>query len=306
MIRCKVFHYLLCLVLFSAIIVGLAGDRVALAAQEGSGGSYLLPPNQEEPPPEEKLELRSLYPVLRDISGSTFEFEVELNWVGSEAKRFDLTTTVPSKWRALVLRAYEEKEAPAIELEPNKEFADSVRVRIAPLSGELPEPGEYTVTLTASSGIISESIELTAIVTELYRFAFYTASEKLNTEATAGKESHITLIVFNTGTAPIGKVSFTSSKPSGWNVTFNPEDLENVDPGMAQEVDVVIKPPGKTIAGDYMLTMSALPRDVAIAKRELDIRVTALTPTIWGWVGIIIVLAVIAGVGILFRRLGRR
>ena len=43
-----------------------------------------------------------------------------------------------------------------------------------------------------------------------------------------------------------------------------------------------------------------------IPTRELQIRVSVLTPTIWGWVGILIVLAVIAGLGMMFRILGRR
>jgi len=38
----------------------------------------------------------------------------------------------------------------------------------------------------------------------------------------------------------------------------------------------------------------------------MDVRVTALTPSIWGWVGIIIVVIVVAGLGVLFLKLGRR
>ena len=37
-----------------------------------------------------------------------------------------------------------------------------------------------------------------------------------------------------------------------------------------------------------------------------QIRVTVLTPTIWGWVGVIIVVLVVIGLMVMFWRLGRR
>ena len=185
-------------------------------------------------------------------------------------------------------------------------YPETIRVQFAPFAGELPEPGEYVATLEASSGDIKESIKLKAVVTALYRFAFYTASGRLNTEVDAGEDNHLSVVVANTGTAAIEKLSFISSKPSGWNVTFNPDKIDSMEPGMAQEVDVVIKPPSKTIAGDYMVTMKAVSGDFLVAPREFELRVTALTPTIWGWVGVLVVLVVIAGLAVMFRQLGRR
>jgi uncharacterized membrane protein len=38
----------------------------------------------------------------------------------------------------------------------------------------------------------------------------------------------------------------------------------------------------------------------------MQVRVTVLTPSIWGWVGIIIIVVVIVGLALLFMRLGRR
>ena len=108
----------------------------------------------------------------------------------------------------------------------------------------------------------------------------------------------------NTGTEDINKITFTSSKPSGWTITFNPDKIDSLAPGMAKEVDVAIEPPSKTIAGDYMINLKAISTDMS--PRDIELRVTALTPTIWGWVGVIIVLVVIAGLGVIFRRLGRR
>ena len=298
-------HYLLCFVLLFGILGSLVGDRVALAAEESSSGSFLSSLNQEQPPPEEKLELVCKYPTFEGNSGDSFTFDVNLRWLGSEARTFDLALIdVPPKWDAAIVAGAYEREIPAIGLEPEMKYPEKITVKFAPLPGELPEPGDYVITLEASSGDIKEAFELKAVVTTLYRFAFYPATERLNAEVTAGEENHLSLMVANTGTAVIEEITLLSNKPSGWRVTFNPNEVEGLEPGLVQEVDVVIKPPRETIAGDYSVTLEAV--STGLPWQELELRVTVLTPTIWGWIAILIVLAVIAGLGVMFRRLGRR
>jgi len=74
-----------------------------------------------------------------------------------------------------------------------------------------------------------------------------------------------------------------------------------------KEIEVTVKPPSKTIAGDYMTTLKfdADP-ELSTAPPELEIRVTVSTPTKWGWIGAGIIAAVIAGLVVGFRRFGRR
>jgi len=298
-------YCLLCFVLLFGILGGLVGDRVALAAQKSSSRPLLSLPNQEEPPPKEKLELVCKYPTFEGNSGDSFDFDVNLTWLGAEARTFDLAIPdVPPKWTATIVAGAYVNVIPAIGLEAEMLYPEKITVNFAPFAGELPEPGDYVITLEASSGDIRESIELKAVVTTLYRFAFYTATERLNAEVTAGEENHLSVIVFNTGQAVIDEISFVSSKPEGWNIKFNPVELESLQPGAAREVDVVIEPPSKTIAGDYSVTMSTISPGMSV--RRIELRVTVLTPTVWGWVAILIVLAVIAGLGVMFRRLGRR
>lgn len=299
--RFRVICWLLCIALFVGMFAGLTGDRVVLAAQKNDSHPLVLSPNQVVP--QDKLELSSQFPVLRSKSGDTFEFSVGLRWLGSGLKRFELAVTAPPKWSAVIMGGYPEKEIGSIQLEPGKEFPETIKVTFAPSVGNEPEPGEYVVTLQASSGGIKESIELKAVITGLYRLAFYTADGRISTEVTAGKENHLAVEIANTGTATLKKIDLVSSKPSGWSITFNPDTVENLQPGLAQEVDAVIEPPAKTIAGDYSVTMKAVSIE---DTTDIELRVTVLTPTVWGWVGILIVLAIIAGLGVLFWRLGRR
>lgn len=305
--RSRALHYFLCLTLFFSVLSCFGGDQVVLAMQESGNDAFLSSLNQE-PPPEGKLEVISRYPTFEGRSGDSFEFEVGLTWSGSKTRTFDLAITeAPPRWNATIVAGYPtEKTIFGITLEPLMQYPETVTVRFAPAVDELPEPGEYVAILEASSDDIKETIKLTAVVTALYRLAFYTPSGRLNAEVTAGQENHLSVEVANTGTAPINKIGFTSGKPSGWNITFNPDNIDSLAPGMAREVDAIIEPPDKTIAGDYMVTMKAFSDEATFTPRDLELRVTALTPTIWGWVGVIIVLVVIAGLGVMFRRLGRR
>jgi len=282
---------------------GLAGDRVALAAKEGSIGSFLSLPNQAEPQPEDKLTLSLTYPVLRGKSGEVFEFEVELTYMGKEDRTFELTVTTPKDWVTQIQPQYDEKEISAIRLKSFQSYPEKVKVIAVPYPWAPPESGDYVLTLEASSGDIRETIELKAIVTARYEIDFYTETGRLNTEAKAGEENHVAIKLRNSGSADIESITFTSTKPEGWVITFNPEKVDVLEPGLAQDVDVVIEPPSKTIAGDYSITLRA---DSEESSNKMELRVTVLTPTIWGWVGIIIVLVVIAGLAVLFRQLGRR
>lgn len=301
----RVLHYLLCFLLLFGILGGLVGDRAVLAAEKSSGGSFLSAVNQEEPPAEEKLELVCKYPTFEGNSGDSFDFDVDLKWLGSTARTFDLAILdVPPKWDVSIVAGAYDREIPAIGLTARMKYPESVKVNFAPFPGELPEPGEYVITLEASSGDIKEAVKLKAVVTTLYRFYFATATERLSAEVTAGEENHLAVMVGNTGQGVIEEITFTSTTPSGWSIKFNPEEVESLQPGRAHEVDVVIKPPAKTISGDYSVTMSAISMGMPI--RRIELRITVLTPTIWGWVAIIIVLVVIAGLGVMFRRLGRR
>ena len=79
------------------------------------------------------------------------------------------------------------------------------------------------------------------------------------------------------------------------------DTLKTSDP---QSVDVNIKPPPKTVAGDYMITINVSGKEATADK--MDIRVTVKTPTIWGWVGVIVIVIVVAGLFVIFMRFGRR
>jgi len=303
--RIRAVRYLLCFVLLFTMLGGLMGIPV-LAVQENDNSPEMLSSNQVEPPAEDIIEFRCDYPVLCMESGEGAEFEVELLWQGEERRRFDLVATPPSGWRAEIYTqygGYPEKPIEALELEPQKLYGNTIKIVVGPEPGNLPKPGDYTITLKVSSEDVAGTYEFVAKVTPKYEFTMITQTMRLDAEAKAGEGKHLSVLLMNSGSVLVEDLVFTSTEPEGWDVTFYPEKIDSLAPGITQELGVVITPPKKTEAGDWPVTLRAKSQQVA---DELELRVTVVKPTIWGWVVILIVVIVVAGVGVYFWRLSRR
>jgi uncharacterized membrane protein len=292
MSRFRVGYYLSCVALLFMVFGGLVTAPIASAMSE--------------------VTLTCQYPVLSSPSGTSyFIYNIDLQYKGGKEPRvFDLNVTVPSGFSYSITSSYGEgaTEIAAIRLDPQKTYPDTIKVTVRPYAWVVPEPGEYPITVDAASGDIKNSIELKAIVTAKYELSVESSIGRLNTTATAGKDNYFTILVANTGSADLQKVEFSSSitgKPTGWSITFDPQNIDVLSVGAKREVQVNIKPAPKTIAGDYMVAISASPES-GYAFANIDVRVTVLTPTIWGWVGVGIVILVIAGLIFMFMRLGRR
>lgn len=247
------------------------------------------------------------FPVLRAKSGESYEFEVTLTYTGgAKPREFQVALTPPeppNQWFVAALQQFGGKEIAAIVLEPNKSFPDTIKVSLFPKPGYLPPPGEYTVVLKVGSGNLQTTRELKAVVTARYEMEMLSTTGRLNTEANAGEKNTFTVRLVNTGSAAVDSLTFAANKPEGWTITFEPEEVKGLEPRAIKDVNVIIQPADKTIAGDYVVTVRATGREVF---KTMDIRVTVLTPSIWGWVGILIVVVVIAGLGVVFWKLGRR
>jgi uncharacterized membrane protein len=299
-------HYLLCLVSLAGIIGILADGHLVLAADEEEA--------PVEEPIEEKLELVSRFPVKQGESGTSFEFEIDLNYQGNEPKVFEFALSPPPGWDIAVKRYFSSDEPQAtilaMTIEPNLAYAESVIVTLSPLPGNQPEAGEHTVIFEASSGSLKDSIELKAVVTELplaYEVDFTTVTGRLDFPVKPGEDNSIMVKMTNSGTGDLTNLSFTSVKSEGWGAIFSPNKIESLAPGESTEAEVIMTPPRNTVAGDYLIyvRVGADSPDTRL-QEQLDLRIRVETPTVWGAVGIVIVAAVIAALAIMFRRLGRR
>jgi len=264
---------------------------------------------QDEEEEEARIEIAPTYPRVEAIAGELLQFSVKFVYFTGDvlggAKDFQLETTAPQGWDVYMTPKYEkERKISAIRLEPSYAAGNEILLFARAPFWPLPEPGEYNITMTAISEDLQDTVELKAVITAKYQLNIFPSNERYNTTTLAGKENFFSLTVQSLSTAAIENVTFSSTKPEGWTIKFSPDKIEQFEPFSEQTIDVTIVPPDKTIAGDYSVGIRT--SGAQATTDEINLRVTVETPTIWGWVGVIIILLVVAGLVVIFMRFSRR
>jgi uncharacterized membrane protein len=147
-------------------------------------------------------------------------------------------------------------------------------------------------------------VKLTVVLTGIYKLDAGTPTGILSLEAMAGKPAIASLFVKNTGSAINRNITFSSFKPENWEVTFKPEKIESLEPNAMKQIEVTIKPAQQALVGDY--SVGLMVDGEKGSSKTVELRVTVKASTAWGWIGIIIIVFVIAGLSALFIWLGRR
>ncbi|MDW8328173.1 MAG: NEW3 domain-containing protein, partial [Anaerolineales bacterium] len=164
--------------------------------------------------------------------------------------------------------------------------------------------GDYPIVVRVESEQISDEVKLTAAVTGQFDLTLTAPDGRLSGRAIAGQETPLELIVRNSGTAPANEVRLEASAPAQWSVTFDPEIIPELAPDSEVQVKANIKPPDKAIAGDYMVTLRAVPAGGSLESSEF--RITVETSTWWGIVGLALIAAALGVVALAVARFGRR
>jgi uncharacterized membrane protein len=160
------------------------------------------------------------------------------------------------------------------------------------------------VAITARAGAFEASTNMKVSLKGTQDLKMGSLAGTLNTSVTAGNKTPIDFVVGNAGTAPIRNLGFVTKKPNDkWTVEFKPDKIDALGPGEVRQIKMEIMAPDRTIAGDYLLNLTANSPET---NKSVEFRVTVSTPTIWGWIGFGIVGLVVLGLAIVFFRLGRR
>ncbi len=255
---------------------------------------------KEEGKKESKgVKLTTSYPVLRGPSDAQFEFSVEVDSKLDEDAVFDLFAQGPEGWDLNFKPAYEDKYISSLRLKANQSQTVAVQVKPAMLA----TAGEYPVNIRVSSGDAKAEGKLTVALTGTYNLEAGTPSGLLSMNARQGKPANMSVYVKNTGSAPNHDVKFMSFKPENWKVEFNPESIPVIEPGNLKQIEVTITPHEEALVGDYSVAVDVQGEK---ASKDLEFRVSVRASTAWGYVGIGIIVVVVAGLIGLFRWLGRR
>ncbi len=254
---------------------------------------------EEKSDEDRGVKLTTSYPVIRGPSDATFEFSVEVDSKLDKEAVFDLLAQGPKGWDINFKPAYESKYITSLRLKENQN--QSIAVEVKPAAGSA--AGEYPVNIRVSSGDAKGEAKLAVVLTGTYSLEVGTPSGLLSLDARQGKAANISFYVKNTGSAANHDVKFMSFKPENWKVEFAPEKLDIIEPGDLKQIEVTITPYEDALVGDYSISVNV---EGEKASKIIELRTTVKASAAWGWIGIGIIVVVIAGLFGIFRWLGRR
>ncbi len=180
---------------------------------------------------------------------------------------------------------------------------ERVDVRVTPPRNT--DTGDYLVLVQVEDDAGGSDAEVPLLVSIRGRGDLFLSTDTglLNLGATAGEEASTKLRLTNFGTGDLAGIDLEATAPQGWSVTFQQSPIPSLPNDQQIDIITTILPAADAIPGDYLVTLRA---DHPDTNASLELRVTVAQSTIWGWLGIVLVVLVIVILGGLFVRLGRR
>jgi uncharacterized membrane protein len=246
-----------------------------------------------------KLSLTPQLPQLRGTTKSSFEYQLRIKNDSGKKLTVSLSAQAPQNFDTTFTEQYGSQELNAVPVDAGQ--SKDVKLKVTPPNTAA--AGDYKVSAKVAAEDASATAELEMTITGQPKLDVSGREGLVSTRASAGKEQSVPVVITNIGTAPADDIQLTGSAPSGWKITFDPKSIERIAPNDNKEVQALITPTDKAIAGDYVTTVRASARGESASS---NFRVTVTTSTLWGIAGVgIIGVALLVMVGAV-ARFGRR
>ncbi len=246
-----------------------------------------------------KLTVTPQLPELRGNLRASFSYTLDIKNDSGKKLIVGLAAQTPQNFDASFTQQYDSQELNAVPIDAGQ--TKDVKLKVTPPNTA--SAGRYKVVARVSAEGASATADLTLDITGQPRLDVSGREGLVSTRAVAGKQTSVPVVITNTGTAPADDVELDGSAPSGWKISFNPKAIDRIAPNAHKEVQALITPTDKAIAGDYVTTIRASSRGESAST---TFRVTVTTSTLWGIAGVgIIGVALLVMVGAV-ARFGRR
>jgi len=276
------------------------GTQTVTVAAQGNTTSLQLPINvtlAKDLPA--KLTLTPQLPDLRGTSKSSFEYQLGIKNDSGKKLTVSLSAQAPQNFDTSFTEQYGTQELKAVPVDAGQ--SKDVKLKVTPPNTAA--AGDYKISARAGAEDASATADLSMTITGQPKLDISGREGLVSTRASAGRETTVPVVITNTGTAPADDIQLSGSAPSGWNITFDPKTVDRIAPNDNKEVQALITPTEKAIAGDYVTTIRASARGESAST---NFRVTVTTSTMWGIAGVgIIGVALLVMVGAV-ARFGRR
>lgn len=230
-------------------------------------------------------------------ASATFEFIANLYNLTAEQQSYSLRSGASEGWDVTFMSDY--KDVTFVNVNPNTNA--HLEIKVKPPANI--KAGKYTIPIEAVTKNTSATLNLVVVISGTYNMDLTTPTGLVSTNITAGGTKRVELIVKNYGSAVLRNITPSFAAPSNWKVSFDPKEINSIQPGQYARLYATIKADKNAIAGDYMTKITA--RNPYVTE-SVSFRVSVKTPMLWGWIGVLIIVLALGLVYYLFRKYGRR
>ncbi|WP_448702849.1 NEW3 domain-containing protein [Mucilaginibacter sp. AW1-3] len=234
---------------------------------------------------------------IQAATNETFRYSTTLHNGSASSHIYELKAEIPFGWT--IAYKVDGSQVTSINMDAGKTQDISVEINAAVTA----TPRKYLIPVKAVSGIDTLLLNLEAVVKGSYSMVLTTPTGRLSDDVTSGSQKELQLTVRNTGTLLLNDLQVTAQLPSGWESSFEPASVKQLEAGKSVEVKATVKVPDKTIAGDYGATFTATNSS---ANSQIAFRLLVKTSLLSGWVGVLVILLAVGIVYYLIRKYGRR
>lgn len=267
---------------------------------EGDDGAFALPltvtVGEVRPP---RLRLEAEFPELTGSPSTAFEYRLTVENDSTEDALVRLQADAPAGFQVEFREAFGSRVLTSLPIAAGESEEVDVTVDLP----QRAEAGRYELVVEAASEAASAERTLALVVTGQPSLRVTGLGGRLSADATVGRETPLTVVVANDGSAPAEDVSLSATEPSGWEVRFEPESLDTLAAGEQREATAYLVPADDALAGDYVVSMRASGEG---ASDRAEFRITVRTSTTWGIVAVAIIAAALLVIVIAVMRYGRR
>jgi uncharacterized membrane protein len=247
-----------------------------------------------------KLKLTTNFPALRGTATTAFKYKVTVNNDSGRDATVNLSADAPKNFQVAFTEAYGSQQITSIPIEAGK----SKDVEAALTIPRDTPAGDYKLVLHVKTEAASADLPVSLTIVGQPRIALSGEGGRLSGEAYAGQNSQLTVVLRNDGSEAAREVELNATTPDGWKSAFDPKQVPLLAPGATQDVKVTLTPSPRAIAGDYQTTIRA--SATGGLSESANFRITVLTSTLWGAVGIAIIAIALLVVVFAVARFGRR
>jgi uncharacterized membrane protein len=247
-----------------------------------------------------KLKMTTNFPDLRGTATTAFKYRVTVTNDSGRDATINLSADAPKNFQVTFAEAYGSQQLTSIPIEAGK--SKDLDASLS-LPRETPA-GDYKLSVHAKTEQASADLNLSLTILGQPRLAVSGEGGRLSGDAYAGQDSQLTVIVRNDGSEAARDIELSATAPEGWKTSFDPKTVPSLAAGATQNVKMALTPSSRAIAGDYQMTVRA--GATGGLSESANFRITVLTSTLWGAIGIAIIAVALLVVVFSVARFGRR